>query len=190
MNSIEATHAHKLPGVRCPNCGAWAKTGVIYPCVDESALNEKSLPSVPLSVDQFRSLAAELKPVLGSERPVFPGTGLGPLRGRAKGGVEILRGRIRGRRSCASLCGNHSTRRALNSVRFVPSLGSKINPMSQFSSWRHILVLSWQTGWNLRLVKYADAAGCLCPIGLRSTRLRLTNESSTTSVELAHHFNR
>lgn len=86
LNSIEGTHAHKLPGVRCPSCGVWAMTGVIYPCVDESALSDKSLPSsAPLSVDQFRSLAVDLKPVLGSERPVMPGTDLGPLRGRGKG---------------------------------------------------------------------------------------------------------
>jgi len=85
LNSIEATHAHKLPGVRCPNCGVWAITGMLYPCVDESALTNKSPSSAPLSVAQFRSLAADLKPVLGSERPIAPGTALGPLRGRATG---------------------------------------------------------------------------------------------------------
>lgn len=86
LNSIEATHAHKLPGVRCPSCGVWAMTGVIYPCVDESALTNKPLPSLsPLSVDQFRTLAADLESLLGSERPIMPGTDLGPLRGRATG---------------------------------------------------------------------------------------------------------
>lgn len=85
LNSIEATHAHKVPGVRCPSCGVWARTGAIYPCINESVLNEKSLPSDPVSVEEFRKLAANLDAVLGPERPVFPGTDLGPLRGRAKG---------------------------------------------------------------------------------------------------------
>lgn len=84
-NYIEATHAYKLPGVRCPSCGVWSMTGVIYPYVDESQLGSKLLPSAPVSVDQFKSLAADLGAALGFGRPVLPGTDLGPLRGRANG---------------------------------------------------------------------------------------------------------
>jgi hypothetical protein len=46
-NSIEATHSRKLPALHCPNCGAWALTGIIYPSVDTSALNGIALPETP-----------------------------------------------------------------------------------------------------------------------------------------------
>ncbi|MEI6780002.1 MAG: double-CXXCG motif protein [Verrucomicrobiota bacterium] len=87
LNSIEASHFRKLPGVRCPNCGAWALTGLIYPAIEPSVLNDMVLtadPS-PLPVEQFYTLAASIQPVLGENRPAKPGTELGPLRGKAKG---------------------------------------------------------------------------------------------------------
>jgi uncharacterized double-CXXCG motif protein len=87
QNSIEATHWRKLPGMRCPNCGAWAITGFIYPSVDLSVLNRVVLPatSLLLPVEQFNALAASLQAVFGAEHPVKPGTEFGPLRGKAKG---------------------------------------------------------------------------------------------------------
>lgn len=85
LNSIEATHTHTVPGMRCPTCGAWATTGVIYPCINESALGERFLPSAPVTVEEFRKIAADLEAVLGSDRPISPGTDLGHLRGSAKG---------------------------------------------------------------------------------------------------------
>ena len=89
LNGIEAAHSLKLPGVDCPSCGAWAMTGIIYPSVDMAALNGISLPAspLPIPVGQFKSLAAAIQPVLGVQRPVEPGTDLGPLHGRAQGSI-------------------------------------------------------------------------------------------------------
>jgi uncharacterized double-CXXCG motif protein len=87
LNSIEATRFRKLPGVRCPQCGAWALTGVIYPSIDPSVLNGISLPDTPapIPVEQFARLAAVVQPLLGTTRPVRPGAELGPLKGTAEG---------------------------------------------------------------------------------------------------------
>ena len=87
LNSIEATHSWKVPGVRCQTCGAWATTGIIYPSVNTSSLNGSILPtnSLPIAVEQFTNLAAGIEHVLGADRPLKPGTDLGPLRGNAKG---------------------------------------------------------------------------------------------------------
>jgi uncharacterized double-CXXCG motif protein len=87
QNSIEATHWRKLPGVRCPTCGVWALTGIMYPTVDPSTLNGVSLPETPapLPVEQFNAVVASIQPAVGAQRPVRPGTELGPLRGKAQG---------------------------------------------------------------------------------------------------------
>jgi uncharacterized double-CXXCG motif protein len=87
QNSIEATHWQKLPGIRCPSCGVWALTGITYPTVDTSAFNGIALPATPspLSVEQFNALAASIQTAVGAQRPMRPGTELGPLSGKAKG---------------------------------------------------------------------------------------------------------
>lgn len=87
LNCIEASHFRKLPGVRCPICGAWALTGLVYPSIEPSALNDMALPAgpLPLPVEQFDALVASVQPMLGAERPARPGTDIGPLRGKAKG---------------------------------------------------------------------------------------------------------
>jgi hypothetical protein len=50
-------------------------------------LKDITLPASPspLPLEQFYALAASVQPVLGDNRPVEPGTELGPLRGKAKG---------------------------------------------------------------------------------------------------------
>jgi len=88
LNSVEATHARKLPGVHCPSCGAtWATTGILYPSVDMAGLAGITIPAKPwpIPIEEFKSLAASVQQVLGAARPVRPGTDLGPLRGKAQG---------------------------------------------------------------------------------------------------------
>jgi len=87
QNSIEATHWKKLPGIRCPSCGVWGLTGIMYPTVATSVFNGIALPATPspLSVEEFYALSAAIQTTAGAQRPVRPGTELGPLSGNAKG---------------------------------------------------------------------------------------------------------
>ena len=87
LNSVEATRWRRLPGVKCPICGAWAATGVIYPFVDRSVFERVPLADAPEPVpfEQFSRLATDIQPLLGSRRPAQPGAELGPLRGKANG---------------------------------------------------------------------------------------------------------
>jgi uncharacterized double-CXXCG motif protein len=84
---IEAIHARKLPGVRCPNCGSWAMTGVLYPSIDVASI-DAAIDTVgpwPVSVEDFHRIRERIQPVLGVARPAEPGADLGPLRGNANG---------------------------------------------------------------------------------------------------------
>lgn len=80
---IEAVRPFKIPGIRCPSCGVWATTGIIYPSAHLPS--SRHLSSEPLSVDEFKTLAARIQPLLNHPGPLKPGTDLGPLRGKAKG---------------------------------------------------------------------------------------------------------
>lgn len=61
-------------------------TGLIYPSVDPSLI-PVDFPNEPWPIDleHFKALAARIQALLGSERPVEPGTDLGPLRGKGRG---------------------------------------------------------------------------------------------------------
>lgn len=87
LNSIEATHIRMLPGVRCPTCGTWSMTGIIYPSVNLSLLDRQAalLSPWPIPFEDFSNLAGRIEPILGAQRPATPGAELGPLRGKAKG---------------------------------------------------------------------------------------------------------
>jgi uncharacterized double-CXXCG motif protein len=86
---IDAIHLRHVPGIRCPICGAWGMTGSIYPSVDAATLNTLFLPEepYPISLEEFKTLAATVEAVLGPDRPVQPGTHLGVLRGTARGRI-------------------------------------------------------------------------------------------------------
>lgn len=86
-NIIDAVHSRMLPGVCCPVCSGWATTGVIYPSVDMSALNDLPRPETvrAVTVKEYERLTSVIGPVLGAKRPLEPGTEFGPLRGKAKG---------------------------------------------------------------------------------------------------------
>src|SRR5947209_1120664 len=85
---IEARHRWGLPGVRCEACGAtWGNVGVAYPAVDLSGL-PNSRPYTkrwPVPWTEFVSLRAVVLSLLPPGAIVPPGTGLGPLIGRANG---------------------------------------------------------------------------------------------------------
>jgi len=84
---ISAVHSRGLPGVICRVHGVWATTGLNYPTVDIALIDSRigRLPTNPVSVDDYRALAAQIEPVIGPERPLSPGANLGPLLGTAQG---------------------------------------------------------------------------------------------------------
>src|SRR6516162_5695660 len=84
---ISAVHARSLPGVICEVHGAWATIGLNYPTVDIALIDSRvgTLPANPVSVDDYRDLAAQIEPITGPERPLAPGARLGPLLGTAQG---------------------------------------------------------------------------------------------------------
>jgi uncharacterized double-CXXCG motif protein len=86
---ISAVHARKLPGVICGVHGAWATTGLNYPTVDIALIDSRvgRLPASPISIDDYRSLVAQIEPVIGSQRFLKPGANLGPLHGTARGSL-------------------------------------------------------------------------------------------------------
>lgn len=90
---IEAGHRWNLPGVKCATCGAtWGNVGVAYPAVDLSVLsnaNEYREPW-PVAWPEFEKLRSAVVPLLPSGAPAPPGTGLGPLVGRARGTFPSL----------------------------------------------------------------------------------------------------
>jgi uncharacterized double-CXXCG motif protein len=85
---FKAWHEWLLPGVRCPVCGAtWAETGHHYPCVDLSQLPEwgEFVKARPEPLAEFLRLRELVRPLAPPNAGLPPGTGFGPLVGRAFG---------------------------------------------------------------------------------------------------------
>lgn len=83
LNDIESVRPTKFPGVRCPSCGVWATTGVVYPSLDLARV--AIWRASPLSIDEFRRFAAAIEPLAGPNRPIVPGMEAGRLGGSATG---------------------------------------------------------------------------------------------------------
>ena len=92
-----------LAGVDCPVCTQWGG-GFRYPtigCAEVAALGvgvgkflqmgkidfRRKMPG-PMTVAEFASVRDMLKPLLGPNRPVEPGTSFGPTRGEMRGPVQ------------------------------------------------------------------------------------------------------
>lgn len=86
---LEAAHTCGIAGLDCPNCGLWATIGVDYPSIDMSGAepdiagyihqsSSRKMPT-PLTLEEFNALAKKMKPILGPDRPLKPGTKFGPL---------------------------------------------------------------------------------------------------------------
>jgi len=86
---IEAVHFRSMPGVRCPKCGSWALSGLMYPSIAPAVIEALPIPvdSSPVSLAEFKRIHHHVQPILGTGRPVKPGTTFGPLRGRARGDI-------------------------------------------------------------------------------------------------------
>ena len=90
---IQARHRLCLMGVECSLCGAWGTTGIQYPSVDASILEDiiprhhihGSKNYAPMTIKEFSNLQAKLAPILGRDRPLIPGTHFGPLEGKGYG---------------------------------------------------------------------------------------------------------
>ncbi|NTX01500.1 double-CXXCG motif protein [Myxococcus sp. CA040A] len=86
--SFDATHAWRLPGVRCHTCGAtWASAGNQYPAVDLSQLPEHSEfeKARPEPFPEFARLRELVRPLMPANAALPPGTQFGPLVGPASG---------------------------------------------------------------------------------------------------------
>ncbi|NVJ19059.1 double-CXXCG motif protein [Myxococcus sp. AM010] len=85
---INAWHKLSLPGVSCGTCGeTWANTGHEYPCIDLAQLparNEFARPR-PEPFPEFVRLRELVRPLVPPDAELPPGTGFGPLVGRARG---------------------------------------------------------------------------------------------------------
>ncbi|ATB51472.1 double-CXXCG motif protein [Corallococcus macrosporus] len=85
---INAWHTLSLPGVICGTCGeTWANTGHEYPCVDLSQLPERKAFERPRPepFPEFARLREQVRPLTPPHSELPPGTGFGPLVGRASG---------------------------------------------------------------------------------------------------------
>jgi len=85
---FSAVSKWKLPGVHCPVCGAtWADAATAYPCVDLSALPERSEFEKPRPerIEEFERLRELVRPLAPPGAPLPPGTRLGPSIGTAQG---------------------------------------------------------------------------------------------------------
>lgn len=84
---INAAHDWCVPGVDCPECGPWARTGLIYPTISPETVGPTvSLPrasNVPLA--SYHELISVLRPFLRASYDLAPGTEFGPLFGTASG---------------------------------------------------------------------------------------------------------
>lgn len=85
---VEGTHKWRLPGVKCPACGAtWATTGVEYPTVDisdESFAREYESPS-PVPLDVLEKFKSRIRSRFPAEATLLPGTEFGKFSGKASG---------------------------------------------------------------------------------------------------------
>lgn len=92
-----------LTGVDCPVCTQWGG-GFRYPtieCAEVTALGQgigrflqkgnmdsrRKMPR-PMTVAEYASVKSMLKPLLGPNRPVMPGTSFGPIKGEMRGPVH------------------------------------------------------------------------------------------------------
>ncbi|MCY1019442.1 double-CXXCG motif protein [Pyxidicoccus sp. MSG2] len=85
---VNAWHKLGLPGVRCHTCGAtWTDAGHEYPCVDLSQLPERGdfEKARPEPFPEFARLRELVRPLAPRNAELPPGTGFGPLVGRAHG---------------------------------------------------------------------------------------------------------
>ena len=85
---IDGWHKLSLPGARCHSCGVtWAGAGHEYPCVDLSQLPERGEfeKARPEPFAEFVRLRERVRPLAPPHAELPPGTGFGPLVGRAFG---------------------------------------------------------------------------------------------------------
>ncbi|MFP2905761.1 double-CXXCG motif protein [Pyxidicoccus sp. 3LFB2] len=85
---FDAAHRWALPGVSCHTCGAtWSGSGHEYPCVDLSQLPEQREfeKARPEPFPEFARLRELVRPLAPPGATLPPGTGFGPLVGRAFG---------------------------------------------------------------------------------------------------------
>ncbi|HZI16847.1 MAG TPA: double-CXXCG motif protein [Myxococcus sp.] len=85
---VNAWHQLSLPGVRCHTCGAtWTSVGHEYPSVDLSQLPERYEfeNARPEPFPEFARLRELVRPLVPPDASLPPGTGFGPLVGRASG---------------------------------------------------------------------------------------------------------
>jgi uncharacterized double-CXXCG motif protein len=85
---FDGAHRWGLPGVRCHACGAtWSGSGHEYPCVDLSQLPERRdfEKARPEPFPEFARLRELVRPLAPPDATLPPGTGFGPLVGRASG---------------------------------------------------------------------------------------------------------
>lgn len=86
---VEASHRWGLPGLKsCPSCGiTWSATGHFYPGVDLSQLSEhhEFEKARPEPFPEFVRLRELVRPLAPPNVALPPGTGFGPLVGRASG---------------------------------------------------------------------------------------------------------
>jgi uncharacterized double-CXXCG motif protein len=88
LGSYNAAHRWSLPGAHCPVCDAiWSYGSDAYPSVDLSQLAEQSRYSARLEEDytEFERLREQVRPLVPSGVPLWPGTQFGPLTGTARG---------------------------------------------------------------------------------------------------------
>nr|BDT36926.1 double-CXXCG motif protein [Myxococcus sp. MH1] len=90
---VDATHRWRLPGVKCPACGAtWSDVGHDHPSVDLSGLAEhrafeRPRPEPLAELNRLREL---VRPLLPPQAELPPGTHFGPLVGQAFGAFGPL----------------------------------------------------------------------------------------------------
>ncbi len=98
-----------ITGIDCPICGAWGTSDSRYPTVEcetiaalgndvrkfmiltkghvrpTGLVNIKKIIRPPMTVAEYSSLKVTLEPLLGRDRPIFPGTQLGPITATVRG---------------------------------------------------------------------------------------------------------
>ncbi|MFP2925649.1 double-CXXCG motif protein [Pyxidicoccus sp. 3LG] len=90
---FDAWHKWALPGVRCHTCGVtWSGAGHEYPGVDLSGLAEQKefLKARPEPFPEFARLRELVRPLAPVNAELPPGTGFGPLTGRASGAFGAI----------------------------------------------------------------------------------------------------
>lgn len=86
---IDAGHTTFLPGIICPKCGTWARTGAAYPTITKSMLGAllPRLSGKPLALAEFQNLQRDLLEIIGTDRPLFPGSQFDAAVGSVSGRV-------------------------------------------------------------------------------------------------------